>query len=301
MSYKPPVIIIGMHRSGTSMLTRVLQGFGFYMGRGTTRNEECRFTNALNYWIFRQSSATWERPEGVDALLADPRIRGYVEDYLAGVVDGPASWRYLGLRRWLRYRSMQNIREPWGWKDPRNSYTLPVWLNIFPDARVLHIMRHGVDVAESLRVRRSAAVEASAARFMKARRRYLNNPLAPKRGGFAHSMRCATLAGGLDLWEAYTARARHHVEALGERALELRYEDLLADPVPHLRRIIDFCGLNADDSAIHAIAAKFDGSRAYAYRGDPELVEFAGQSTARLARLGYREQACDGASAYSSE
>jgi hypothetical protein len=38
----------------------------------------------------------------------------------------------------------------WGWKDPRNSITLPVWLKLFPDARVIHIVRNGVDVAESL-------------------------------------------------------------------------------------------------------------------------------------------------------
>jgi hypothetical protein len=30
---------------------------------------------------------------------------------------------------------------PWGWKDPRNSLTLPFWLQVFPGARVLIVHR----------------------------------------------------------------------------------------------------------------------------------------------------------------
>lgn len=282
-----PVIIIGMHRSGTSMLTRTMQEFGFFMGRGTTRNEECRWTNSLNYWIFRQASATWERPIGVDTLLGIPELSESVTDYLAGVVAGPASVGFLGLRRYLRYRSMQRISEPWGWKDPRNTFTLPIWLKVFPQARVLHIMRHGVDVAESLRVRHMSAAEKAAARYRKSRWMYVNNPFAPKRSGFAHSARVRDLQGGLELWEEYTGRANEHVQALGERALELRYEDLLADPLPMLRRIQEFCGLDATDSRLKAEAAKFDVRRAFAFRAQSRLQDFAEQNAHRLARFGY--------------
>ena len=287
MTPRPPILLIGMHRSGTSMLTRTLQGFGLWMGRGTTRNEECRFTNRLNYWVFGQASATWERPEGVDALLADDEVRPWVVDYLAGVTHGPAAARYLGLERFLRYRSMHRIAEPWGFKDPRTTYTLPLWRAVFPDLRVLHITRHGVDVAESLRVRRERAVAASIDRYRRRRGGYVNNPLAPKRGGFGHSPSVGTLEGGLDLWAAYTARARAHVADMGERALELRYEDLLADPEPGLRRIVDFCDLEVGDAALREQAARFDVSRAFAHRGEPALATFADGHAAALAEQGY--------------
>lgn len=287
MTSRPPILLIGMHRSGTSMLTRTLQGFGLWMGRGTTRNEECRFTNRLNYWVFGQASATWERPEGVDALLADDEVRPWVVDYLAGVTDGPAAARYLGLKRFLRYRSMHRIAEPWGFKDPRTTYTLPLWRAVFPDLRVLHITRHGVDVAESLRVRRERAVAASIDRYRRRRGRYVNNPLAPKRGGFGHSPSVGTLEGGLDLWAAYTARARAHVADMGERALELRYEDLLADPEPGLQRIVDFCGLEVGPAAIKTEAAKFDLSRSFSHRSNDELLEFANRSLAILSQHNY--------------
>lgn len=282
-----PVIIIGMHRSGTSMLTRTMQEFGFFMGRGTTRNEECRWTNSLNYWIFRQASATWERPEGVDTVLAESELCAPIEDYLSGVVDGPASIGYLGARRWLRYRSLRRVAEPWGWKDPRNTYTLPLWLKIFPDAKVLHIMRHGVDVAESLRVRHMAAAEKAAERFRRRRSLYVNNPFAPKRSGFAHSPRVRQLGGGLELWEAYTARARSHVQRLGAQALELRYEDLLADPLPHLERVLKFCGIEVGTSRLARAAGRFMPDRAYAFRRNKTLHEFAEKNAPRLAALGY--------------
>ena len=269
------------------MLTRTLRGFGFFMGRGTTVNEECRFTNALNQWVFGQGSATWERPEGVDAVLGDVDLSDLISDYLSGVINGPSSVGYLGVLRWLRYRSMFRIAEPWGWKDPRNTYTLPLWLRVFPNAKVLHIMRHGVDVAESLRLRRQAAAARAAQRYRRGRWLYVNNPLAPKRSGFAHSIRVGGLDGGLELWEAYTARAQEHVQRLDQRALELRYESLLEDPLPNLERVLEFCGLDAPEKSLREEAAKFRSDRAYAHRGDSALNEYARLVSARLERFGY--------------
>lgn len=283
----PPVIVIGMHRSGTSMLTRALQGFGLFMGRGTSRNEECAWTNALNEWIFRQASATWERPEGVDSLLADARVRELVRDYLTGITDGPAAMRYLGLRGWLRWRGMHAISEPWGWKDPRNTFTLPFWLEVFPDARVLHITRHGVDVAESLRARREKALASAEWRYRRYRWFYANHPAAPKRSGFGHSPTVRELSGGLALWRLYMARARHAVRDRGDFAMELRYEDILADPEPHLRSLVRFCRLPASEDALIQVAESFQPTRAYAYRRDAELVDFAKAAQDLLVAEGY--------------
>ncbi|WP_254432111.1 sulfotransferase [Aquisalimonas sp. 2447] len=284
---RPPVIVIGMHRAGTSMLTRILQGFGFFMGRNTTRNEECRWMNALNYWVFDQASATWERPSGVDTILTDQRIRQLAVDYLGGITDGPASIGYLGWTRWLRHRSMHHQPHAWGWKDPRNTYTLPLWLEIFPNARVLHITRHGVDVAESLRVRHRTALNAAADRYRRRRWLYVNNPLAPKRSGFAHAASVDDLGYGLDLWKAYTERARAHTRSLGDGALELRYEDLLSNPEHHLGNIVQFCELRADHSEIRRQAEYFRPNRMFAYQHDPELIDFADSRRETLEALGY--------------
>lgn len=287
MSARSPVIVIGMHRSGTSLLTRTLEELGFFMGANTTRNQEARFTNAINDWLLAQAGAYWFTPEPIDDLLRDDTSRPLIETYLTGVVAGPACLRFLGLRRYLRYRSLYQVAEPWGWKDPRNSFTLPVWLGIFPQARVLHIMRHGVDVAASLRARRRQALARTEGRFARLRPLYTLDPTAPGRRRLAHAIPCGQLDTALDLWSRYSRRARSHVEALGDRALELRYEDLLAAPHDNLSRIAAFCGLSSGEATLARTAARFDTSRAFAYRRDAELQAFARTATDRLAEFGY--------------
>jgi len=41
----------------------------------------------------------------------------------------------------------------WGWKDPRNSLTLPFWRRIVPDLRLVICLRNPLEVSHSLRVR----------------------------------------------------------------------------------------------------------------------------------------------------
>ena len=285
----PPVIIIGMHRSGTSLLTRILEQFGVFVGSRTNRNQESYWMNSINYWLFRQGSSTWERPEGVDNLLAQPEICNVVQDYIQGIVSGPASIGYLGPAQWIKYRSLFRISRHWGWKDPRNTYTLPIWLRVFPGARIIHIKRHGVDVAQSLRVRHQQAAAAAAARYRKRRWLYKNNPFAPKRSGFAHAPKVAQLDQGFELWKSYTQRAKKHVQNLGEKGLEIRYEDLLREPLKHLPGILDFCGLEVSRRQLEEKLDQITPERAFAYQGNPELVEFANKVSDYLAELGYQD------------
>jgi hypothetical protein len=281
------LIVIGMHRSGTSLLTRVLQRSGLFMGRGASRNEEAAFTNAVNAWLFSQASATWDRPESIDWLFDDETLWPWLTDYVDGICNGPAAARFLGVWRWLRHGGLYALDAPWGWKDPRNTYTLPLWLALFPQGRVIHIVRHGVDVAASLRARRRAVVERNLERYGRRRALYRNSPGAPKRRGLGPQPRCRTLDGGLDVWEAYVGRARAHTAALGERALEVRYEDLLCNPRAELERALRFCGLPARSSAVDAAVERVDPNRAWAHRGDPELNAYADRVRARLAAFGY--------------
>lgn len=285
---RPPVIIVGMHRSGTSLLTRVLQRFGFFMGRGTTRNEEAAFTNAINAWVFHHAGATWDQPTPMDQLLVDADLQPWMEDYLGRVINGPAACRFLGLGRWLRWRGLHRIAEPWGWKDPRNTFTLPIWLRLFPNARVLHIVRHGVDVAASLQARRARELEANLERYQRWRRAYCANPLAPKRRPFAGHVRCGQLEGGFSLWEAYVDRAREHCAMLGAQAMEIRYEDLLSEPTTVFDRALEFCGLEATPSQIREAGAQMKAGRALAFTGRPEQVEFGEIVAPRLRARGYK-------------
>jgi len=283
-----PVIIIGMHRSGTSMLARALSELGVFMGRRRTRNEECLWTNKINYWIFAQASATWERPEGMDTLLRDPDLCHTISDYMQGIVSGPACARYMGLRRYARYGSLFRVAEPWGWKDPRNTFTLPLWLTLFPNAKVVHIIRHGVDVAQSLRNRRNRDAGAAAQRYWGRRGLYANNPLAPKRSGFAHSPRVADLEGGMALWEAYTSRGRELVRKWENQSLELYYEEMVRNPVQSLKQITEFCGVKASHENVLRVSEGFDPEKAYAYRQSELLTNFSSKFLENLQKFAYR-------------
>ena len=57
-----PVIIIGMHRSGTSMISDILQHLGVFMGADLEYHSESRFFSRLNGWMFYQAGATWDNP-----------------------------------------------------------------------------------------------------------------------------------------------------------------------------------------------------------------------------------------------
>lgn len=281
-----PVIIIGMHRSGTSMVSRALDDLGLFTGRRKQRDNESLFFLDLNNWLMLQCGGSWDHPQPTRELLQHGQARSLAADYIRFLMRTPRLTGFLGWRNYLRYRKIGNLDFPWGWKDPRNTYTLPLWLDIFPDARIIHIYRHGVDVANSLYIREQARFSGRSHPVRHPYKRLLY-VVRPKKGGFADSLRCAALEGGFSLWEEYVGVARSHVRKLGDRALELKYEDFLADPHAALLRLTTFCGLAADPAGIDAAASLVTKSRAYAYRNRPELEEFSLRASARLKVYGY--------------
>jgi hypothetical protein len=104
-------------------------------------------------------------------------------------------------------------REPWGWKDPRNCLTLPFWRTLLPEMKVLICVRNPLAVAESLRVREDR----------------------PYSDSFA-------------LWLAYNRSVLTAGSA--DNRLVTHCEGYLDDPRGELRRVLDWCGLNATEDEI---------------------------------------------------
>jgi hypothetical protein len=278
------VILIGMHRSGTSLLARMLGDLGLFIGARRDENDEAFFFQELNEWALRSAGGSWERPHAIHTLLANAELRRLTVEYLDGMLRSPRAASYLGVTRALRHRTPRALPGAWGFKDPRATFTLPLWLDLFPNAPVIHVRRHGVDVAASLRVRQERAL--AGARAVHERRRALYW-LRPKRGGFAHTVRALSLEGGFGLWEEYTAEADAHLARLGDQALDLVYEELLADPVPHLARAAAHAGLAPTDADLARATADVRPTRAQAWASDPELVAFAATVADRLGARGY--------------
>lgn len=284
----PPVIILGMHRSGTSMLTRMLERLGLFVGCNLgPGHHESGFFNQLNDWILRTAGGRWDFPASVHYLQDNPTIQLLMSDYLRLSLRSPRAVSFFGWQRWLRYRQSGALDQPWGWKDPRNTFTLPLWLDLFPDAKVVHIYRHGVDVARSLQAAwapRAEQIDQVWARYT--HRKFLYQ-LHPMRSGFTFFLRAATLEGCFSLWEEYMQQARFHIETLGERGLEIKYEDFLQDPAPTLRYLAHFCGLNVSEADAEDAARLGRIDRAYAFRRDSRLYAFAEKVADRLMVYGY--------------
>lgn len=281
---RPPVIVIGMHRSGTSMIARSLEELGLFMGARKEINNEATFFLSLNEWLLRSAGGAWDNPAGIDDALGNETLRALLTESIGLQFHGWPAAEYWGLWRRLVLGSRRLSARPWGWKDPRNTYTLPFWLDLFPQARIVHVLRHGVDVAHSLKIR--SEKELAAVAHMRRKRAWIDS-FRMRRNPLVSSAKTHRLEEGFRLWEMYVTRARGHASTTGERWLEVKFEDYLAAPSAVLRDLAAFGGLPIDDNALASAARKADASRAYNYRNDPALSAFAVSVAARLAALGY--------------
>jgi Sulfotransferase family len=284
MDKQEPIIVIGMHRSGTSMITRMLEQLGLFMGKDKDGNDEAKFFLKLNDWLLGKAGGAWDNPEIFHYLLNDKPVRALTLDYLDFSLSSPSTLSFLGFQAYWQYRSPKNLTIPWGWKDPRNTFTLPLWLDLFPQAKVIHIYRHGIDVASSLYVRREKIIKTVEKNY---KYRKLMRFVGPGNDNFIPSVRCSSLEGGFSLWESYLEEAQRHVKSLGGRALEFRYEDFLLNPPHYLKELAQFCDLEADDTTIQTVAAQAEVSRAKAFQNSPELTAFSQRVLERLQRYGY--------------
>lgn len=248
-----PLIVIGMHRSGTSLLAKLLQRAGVRMGLDRNAHDESDFFRELNKFLFRAGHADWDYPTPALLLLEVPELRRALVEELRSRCASGATRAYLGWRRFLRSARLEAQSGPWGWKDPRNTFTLPLWLEVFPRARVLNVYRNGVDVAESLVVRERTRVAR------------LHNEI--------RSCRCLDHARAFELWTEYVGMSLRVTEPLDPaRVYHLRYESFLEAPQEGFRQIAAFLDLELSESALCDLVADVDASRALAFREDPSLA-----------------------------
>ncbi|HEC05413.1 MAG TPA: sulfotransferase [Thiolapillus brandeum] len=276
----PPVIIIGMHRSGTSFLAKVLHQCGLFMGTDVQGNHESMVFMLINNGILINCNATWNRPFAAYLALQNPAMVDSLAQYAYTSLETAAE-NYLGSSSQHGIRRLADLDRPWGWKDPRNTFTLPVWRRIFPEIRVIHILRHGVDVANSIYQRDTLP--------------YLNRTNGPHfpainvvrgKSGLFHARPPLSLEQAFMLWEEYVEMATVRVKELGDNAIQIKYEDFLEAPRESLKSILAFCRL--DDTEIPTdLEHRVDISRAYSYRQDEELQAFAEHWNDILSRFLY--------------
>ena len=139
------VLILGMHRSGTSAVASVVEKLGLSPGEGTKWAVESANPRGLHEWLETvEFNDEWLTRFG-GAWWAPPRV-------------GPSAWRDLEMLDLERSRRQLEYFSPsfkdWYVKDPRISLLLPLWdrllLREYP---TIVVVRSPQAVATSLRLR----------------------------------------------------------------------------------------------------------------------------------------------------
>ena len=246
-----PVIIIGMHRSGTTILSQILQNIGVFMGisKAIETNESLFFRNR-NEAIFKIAHARWDQPHGIQLLLGQPHMCNSIALRLVKDCQSLAIFHYLGLDAIGTGLSMWRYDKPWGWKDPRNVFTLPIWLRVFPNAKIIHVYRNGIDVSHSLVTRERRLQGLS-------------------------SLRCMHYTGAFELWSEYVEMAKQLIQTLPKsQVIEICYETILECPEEKLHELCEFLGLSTSTEKISKVSKLICREREYAFLSNPELLTF---------------------------
>jgi tetratricopeptide (TPR) repeat protein/SAM-dependent methyltransferase len=194
-----------MHRSGTSLVARLLNLCGVYLGP-EDRLSPARPDNPEGFWenidfvgvndgILDQLNGSWDFPPQAEPGWQNKReldpFKRQAEGFLLEFSDQPL----------------------WGWKDPRNSLTLPFWKSVIPQLKIVACLRHPFEVAKSLQARGYSSY-----RF------------------------------GYNLWLAYNQGFLK--ETSPQERVVTHYENLLSDPVAELSRLTAKLGLTTQAEVI---------------------------------------------------
>jgi hypothetical protein len=145
MPYSRAVLVLGMHRSGTSALTRGLQSLGVHLGNDFL---EPKPDNPTGYWEDRN---IYEINEHLLSVLG-------LKWQDVSLIDD-AQWHELAVEALcaeaVEYLQSQFIGHPfWGFKDPRTIRLLPFWQSVLRHLQVeecyLVVIRNPCSVADSL-------------------------------------------------------------------------------------------------------------------------------------------------------
>src|SRR5438270_95637 len=136
---------------------------------------------------------------------------------------------------WLR--AGLSFGKHWGWKEPRTTLFVPVWLEIFPEARIVHVIRDAHAAASSIREREL--------KFQAA-----GNPPTPN---------LADLDYCRQLVQTYLTAGERLADSANYRRIQ--FEELQANPLAMLERLANFCGLRATTRQLAAAAASIRPAR----------------------------------------
>jgi hypothetical protein len=263
----PPVMVVGMHRSGTGVLTDILQRLGVFMGKQLSANRESFFFQNINKDLLDMVGCNWRHiddlPASADILRQHSWMLGYARQRVKA-----------GLLREHFEVSLPHVfsgmPHTWGWKDPRNSLLIPLWREVFPGLTVIHIFRDGRDVALSL-LRRDMKLNKDKSVYTDSRLR-------------------ERFVSYFGLWEVYVRRIYASISSVNKQ-YSLSYENLLKNPEKEIRNLAKILDVALPENIEH-VCSVIDSSKNVHNRDEhfPWMRDVQLPDTV-LRELGYDQQA----------
>ena len=243
MSNIKPIIITGMHRSGSSLITQILNKY-IYIGSKIDINYESIYFQRINRWLLSCNSCSWDNPSSFN-YLNDNELDILISQLKNDINKKIPTLMYFGIRNIFYNKSFNNFKSIWGWKDPANVFTLYLWSKIFSNIKVINITRNPLDVAESLLNRQFKLTNID----KKSKYNNLLTSLIPllsiNKGNVYSSFKINNINDCLKLYKKYYDQMLLNNDMFPE-ILNIRYEHLLSDSCNQLKIIYDFCDIESN-------------------------------------------------------
>jgi len=150
------IIVLGMHRSGTSLVAELLHGCGVSAGDpklllGANEGNERGYWEhaplvAFNDNLLSFVDSSWSVPPTYEdeQRLADRALNTISRDQALRLIS-----------------SMESSGQAWFWKDPRFALTFPFWQKLWRDPLYIVCIRDPLEIAQSLQRRNHFPISAS--------------------------------------------------------------------------------------------------------------------------------------------
>jgi len=286
-----PILVMGMHRSGTSALARLLEMMGAHVGDPTELLPPHPQDNPTGYWertqlviehdlFLERIGYAWDRVAGFDATHLDEGAISELLDRLRGILG-----------------RIEAGAKPLVFKDPRLCLLFPLWERLLPNAACVVVVRDPREIAASLDVSHRGVYSSH---FLLAMwEKYMRTLLAALRGRPALFVSYARLlqdpVGQVQrLLEGLRELGELHLHAPAEKELASFLDRRLkrSTPLPHVQPTAGqqhlYAWLEENTSAIGPVRV---GSFPADHSADEVLHEYeraldANADTARKAALG---------------
>lgn len=293
---RKPIIVMGCARSATTMLGRIL-----------SQHPDVAMWHELRMiWMYGHA---YQGHDELDAADLTPRIARHID------------------RKFANYLQ-QSGRTRFGEKTPSNCFRIPFIHALYPDCRIINIIRDGRHVVRSIlqvqaggASRSTVASRTSRRRF---RKRIAHTPLwewpAYLPRFFRTFWRAQVMGKPMRYWGpmpkgwrelrelprhlmiAEQWRASVGASVSAGRALpkknyhEIRYESLMQQPLQVLRKMIEFAELQAAPEMLDYAASHIDPNRTHRWKGtlsDEQEREIEDRMRPMLLKLGYMNDSSD--------